>query len=319
MRSAFRSDRVAALAAALFGACAAPTPARPVPTPAPDTPRITVLYDAFGESSALQKDWGFAALIEYGGRRILFDTGNDAEVLARNVRAKGIDLTRLDFVVVSHRHGDHMGGLNYVLRVNPTVKVYTPKENFGLFGAALPGTFYRRNPSLPDSMRYFGGEPPDTLRFGTPWPQGDFAWVTESAEVAPGLHLLLLRGPWGVDLDVMEMSLAIETPQGTVVIVGCGHPTIEKIVQTASETLGQPIHLVVGGLHLLPADDAEIRRIALALRDRWQVALVAPAHCTGEPAFAILQEVFAGRYLYAGLGATLAVGAAERSGRPSGG
>jgi 7,8-dihydropterin-6-yl-methyl-4-(beta-D-ribofuranosyl)aminobenzene 5'-phosphate synthase len=276
-----------------------------VPPPDSAGPRITVLYDAFGESPGMQKDWGFAALIEYRGRRILFDTGNNADVLARNVRAKGVDLSRLDFVVVSHRHGDHMGGLNYVLQVNPQVKIYTPKENFGLFGAALPGSFYRRDVSLPDSMRYFGGAPPDTLRFGTPWPQGHFVRVTETTEIAPGLHLLLLRGPWGVDLDVMEMSLAIESPQGTVVVVGCAHPTIEMIVQTASGRIGKPIHLVIGGLHLLPADDAEIRRIALALRDRWQVAWIAPGHCTGEPAFAILKEVFADRDRYAGLGTTL--------------
>jgi len=292
----------------LLTACASPLLSATAPTPGGDGPRITVLYDAFGGSPGMQKDWGFAALIEYRGRRVLFDTGNNADVLARNVRAKGIDLSRLDFVVVSHRHGDHMGGMNYVLRVNPQVKIYTPKENFGLFGAALPGSFYRRNQSLPDSMRYFGGAPPDTLQFGTPWPQGHFVRVTETTEVAPGFHLLLLRGPWGVDLDVMEMSLAIETPQGTVLVVGCAHPTIEKIVQTASERIGKPINLVMGGLHLLPADDAEIRRIALALRDRWQVAWIAPGHCTGEPAFAILKEVFADRYRYAGLGTTLAAG-----------
>lgn len=293
------------LATMLLAASAAPSPPQTGPPPAPDVPRITVLYDAFGDASALRKDWGFAAFIEYGGKRILFDTGNDAEVLARNVRAKGVDLTRLDFVVVSHRHGDHMGGLNHVLQVNPGVRIYTPKENFGVFGAALPGSFYPQEPSLPDSMRYFDGAPPDTLRFGTPWPRGDFVWVTESMEVAPGIRLLLHRGPWGVDLDVMEMSLAIDTPDGTVIVVGCGHPTVETIVRSAAETIGDPIHLVVGGLHLLPADEAEIRRIARALRERWKVAWVAPAHCTGEPAFAILHEVFGDRYLYAGLGTTL--------------
>jgi 7,8-dihydropterin-6-yl-methyl-4-(beta-D-ribofuranosyl)aminobenzene 5'-phosphate synthase len=308
MRSGPCTACAVAVAATLLAACAASPPPEAAPTAATAGPRITVLYDAFGEPSDLEKDWGFAALIEYRGKRILFDTGNNADILARNVRAKGVDLTKLDFVIVSHRHGDHMGGLNYVVRVNPRVKIYTPKENFGVFGAALPGTFYRRDPALPDSMRYFGGAPPDTLRFGTPWPEADFVWVTETTEVAPGFHLLLLRGPWGVDLDVMEMSLAIETPEGTVVVVGCAHPTIEKIVQTASERIAAPIHLVIGGLHLLPADDAEIRRIALALRDRWRVAWIAPAHCTGEPAFAIIREVFADRYIYAGLGTTLAAG-----------
>ena len=150
------------------------------------TGQITVLYDAFGKTSTMTKDWGFAALVEYGGKRILFDTGNDAEIFAHNVEAKGVDLEQLDFVIVSHRHGDHTSGLNHLLKVNPAVKIYAPQENFGVFGAALPGTFYRRNESLPEDMRYFDGKPPETLRFGTPWPEGNFTWITKTTEVAPG-------------------------------------------------------------------------------------------------------------------------------------
>lgn len=70
-----------------------------------DNGKITVLYDAFGTSGTMLKDWGFSAFIEYGGKRILFDTGNNADIFAHNVKAKGIDFTELDFVVVSHRHG----------------------------------------------------------------------------------------------------------------------------------------------------------------------------------------------------------------------
>ena len=72
-----------------------------LPACADDTPpTITVLYDAFGDDPALEKDWGFAALVEVDGRRILFDTGNDAETFRRNVAAKGIDLADLDMVVI---------------------------------------------------------------------------------------------------------------------------------------------------------------------------------------------------------------------------
>jgi 7,8-dihydropterin-6-yl-methyl-4-(beta-D-ribofuranosyl)aminobenzene 5'-phosphate synthase len=149
------------------------------------TAQITVLYDAFGKTSTLTKDWGFAALIEYGGKRILFDTGNNADIFAHNVEAKGVDLTQLDFAVVSHRHGDHTSGLNYLLRANPAVKIYAPQENFGVFGAALPGSFYRRNDQLPTDMRYFDGKPPDTLRFGTPWPEGNFTWITKTTRWRP--------------------------------------------------------------------------------------------------------------------------------------
>ena len=79
------------------------------------TAQITVLYDAFGKTSTMRKDWGFSALIEYGGKRILFDTGNNADIFAHNVEAKGIDLKQLDFAVVSHRHGDHTSGLSHLL------------------------------------------------------------------------------------------------------------------------------------------------------------------------------------------------------------
>src|SRR5262249_3201231 len=109
---------------------------------APSPPHITILYDAFGSLPDMQKDWGYAALIEYGGRRILFDTGNNPDILAKNADARGVDLSQLDFVVMSHRHGDHMGGLAYVLKGNPTVKIYAPKEGFGVYGGDLPGSFF---------------------------------------------------------------------------------------------------------------------------------------------------------------------------------
>jgi 7,8-dihydropterin-6-yl-methyl-4-(beta-D-ribofuranosyl)aminobenzene 5'-phosphate synthase len=194
------------------------------------------------------------------------------------------------------------------LKVNPGVRIYAPQENFGVFGAALPGTFYRRNESLPWEMRYFEGRPPETLRFGSAWPESNFTWITKTTEVAPGFHLILLNGTWGVDLEVKEISLAIDTPDGIVLVVGCSHPTIEKIVEAAKNTINKPIHLVLGGTHLLPAKDDQIGSMAVALRDNWSVRYLAPVHCTGEPAFAILKETFGDRYIYAGLGTTVLLG-----------
>ena len=63
---------------------------------AAETPRITVLYDAFGKDAAMTKDWGYAALVEINGKRILFDTGDDPAIFAKNVKAKGVDLTKLE-------------------------------------------------------------------------------------------------------------------------------------------------------------------------------------------------------------------------------
>src|SRR5215203_1461610 len=129
--------------------------------------RVTILYDAFGKPSTMTQDWGYSALVEYGGKRILFDTGNNPRIFAQNVKAAGVDLRQLDFVVISHRHLDHTAGLTYLLSVNPTVKIYAPKEAFGVVGSALQSKFYRKQDSLSAEMRYYDGHPTDTLEFGT--------------------------------------------------------------------------------------------------------------------------------------------------------
>src|ERR1039458_3422099 len=85
----------------LLVGCAATTSATPMASGGPYKAQITILYDAFGKDSAMQKDCGYAALVEYGGKRILFDSGNNPEILAQNAKAKGIDLAKLDFVVMS--------------------------------------------------------------------------------------------------------------------------------------------------------------------------------------------------------------------------
>src|SRR5712671_4285447 len=96
--------------------------------------RVTILYDAFSDNKAVTKDWGYSALVEHNGKRILFDTGNDAAIFEHNVKALGVDLAKLDFVVISHRHADHTTGLRYVLKVNPNVTVYVPADDGNGFG-----------------------------------------------------------------------------------------------------------------------------------------------------------------------------------------
>lgn len=278
---------------------------------APAPARITVLYDAFGRDPALRKDWGYAAFIEAGGRRILFDTGNSAEILEANARAKGVDLSRLDFVVMSHRHGDHMGGMNYLLRVNPAVMIYAPKEGFGVYGADLPSTFYRKDESLPPEQRYFGGTPPETMRFGSAWPQARFTLVDKTTEIAPGVHLIALVSDKPGTLELRELSLALDTPNGMVVVVGCSHPGIDRIVEAVAK-INPNILLVAGGLHLVVAKDDEIARIALLLRDTYKVGWLAPGHCTGEPTFKALRAAYGDRDLYAGAGVTIILGTTPR-------
>lgn len=280
-------------------ALAPPRPLSPLPT------TVTILYDAFGGDSGLTRDWGFAALIEYQGKRILFDTGNDSTIFARNVRRLHVDLTRLDFVIISHRHADHTSGLSVVLNQNPHVPVYAPRDGFGSFGGTVPGSFYRPVSALPDSMRYFAGVVPESIRAGTLWPGANIILVDSARTLAPGVRLITLVSETPGTLELRELSLVLTTPEGGILIVGCSHPGIERIV--AAATMDTPIRIIFGGFHLLATPDSVIGPLVQRLHQRWHVTQIAPGHCTGEPAFAALREEYGSDYVYAGLGRRIRV------------
>ena len=273
---------------------------------AAETPnRVTILYDSFGKSSSLTMDWGFAALLEYRGKRILFDTGNNSQILEHNVKAAGVDLQKLDFVVMSHRHGDHMGGLAYLLKVNPTVKISAPQETPGHPGDPPPTTaWYRKNASLPAEQRYYGGDPPETIHMGAAWPGANFQLIDKKTEIAPGMFLIALVSDIPGTLEVHELSLAIRTPDGLVLVVGCSHPGVEHIMQEAA-AIDSHISILVGGLHQIQAPDPEVERIATMLHEQYKVGRIAPGHCTGEPEFATLKRTFGDHYVYAGVGSVI--------------
>jgi 7,8-dihydropterin-6-yl-methyl-4-(beta-D-ribofuranosyl)aminobenzene 5'-phosphate synthase len=292
----------------LLSSCATTSPT----SAAAETARITVLYDAFGKDAAMTKDWGYAALVEINGKRILFDTGDDPAILAKNVKAKGVDLTKLDFVVLSHRHSDHVGGFSYLLSVNPKVKIYAPKEGFGIFGSDLPSKFYRKDEALPAEMRYYGGTPPEIMKFGTVFPGANIQLIDKTTELVPGITLIALVSDAPGTKELKELSLAINTADGIVLVVACSHPGIESIVAEAAK-INPHIHFIAGGFHLVVAQDPAIEKVATTLHDTYKVDYIAPGHCTGEPTFAALQRTFGDYYLYAGLGTTLDLGANPRA------
>ena len=266
--------------------------------------RITILHDSFGKRADLRKDWGFAALVEFNEKRILFDTGNNAQTFAENTSALGVDLGRLDLAAISHRHGDHTSGLNHLLKRNSRIQIYTPDELYGVFGSSLPGLFYPRCHSLPPYMQYYDGKPPQMIRHGSPWPEAQFTWVKETREIAIDVWLLAVVSEMPGTREMRELSLALRTPRGLVLVAGCSHAGIEKIV-AASRAIDERVYCIFGGLHLVLTNEPEIRRIALALRDEWRVETIAPGHCTGEPGFLALTEIFGSRYVYAGLGESI--------------
>lgn len=88
--------------------------------------KVTILYDNEVYRQGLRADWGFACLVEGGGRTVLFDTGADGAILLENMSILGVDPLIVDMVVISHDHWDHTGGLRDFLARNGRVPVYVP-------------------------------------------------------------------------------------------------------------------------------------------------------------------------------------------------
>ena len=298
-------------AAALTGVAAVVAPAG-IATAEPNS-QITVLYDAFGTDAAMKKDWGYSALVEISGEQILFDTGNDPGIFAANVKAKGVDLTKLDFLVLSHRHADHMAGLNHVserqsggedlrtkgrirhLRLVAAIELL-PEGQILAAGDALlrrqaAGSHEIRHRLAGSQRRAYRQDDGNSPRH----------YVDRAGVGRPR------------NQRAQGMSLAVNTPEGIVLVVGCSHPGIEKIVEAAA-AINPKIHLLAGGFHLVVAPDDVIARAVNSLKDKFEIENIAPGHCTGEPTFAALNLAYGDRYLYAGVGTSLPLGPGVGSG-----
>lgn len=232
-----------------------------------DMPVIKIYYDNTSVSREIRPEWGFSALVKYRGRNILFDTGGNAQVLASNMKTMGSDPKYVDFVVISHEHWDHAGGLSAVLR--PGQKVYLLK--------AFPE-------SLKDRVRSAGA---------------GLIEVTGPQEILPGIFTT-----GGMGKGVKEQALIIETPKGLVIVTGCSHPGIVNIVRKAKELRGEEIYFVIGGFHLLDLDEDQVKAIIRELR-ALKVKKIAPCHCTGEKAIALFEKEFNPDFVKSGAGSII--------------
>jgi len=277
------------------------------------------LYDAFGyQKRGTILDWGFSALVHYNGKVILFDTGNNADNFEHNVKALGVDLNQVDIAVLSHRHVDHISGFDYMLQVKPSVKAYLPADP--ALGAPTRLTISHDSKEsltgVPPEQLYFGGQTNSMeyhpgVRFRAA--NGDF--VSASREIGTGVYLIVTRSVMMGDFNAYppnepghpdlagfpELSLAMKTQKGIVLITGCSHSKVEEIVRATKAYLGGDIDLVEGGFHLLPYDAAYITNIANLMKKELGVRRVAPAHCTGNLAFKIFREMYGENYNYAGV------------------
>jgi 7,8-dihydropterin-6-yl-methyl-4-(beta-D-ribofuranosyl)aminobenzene 5'-phosphate synthase len=144
-------------------------------------------------------------------------------------------------------------------------------------------------------MRYYDGKPPEVLRFGAAWPKANILMNDKTTEVAPGVTLIAQVSDAPGTKELKELSLAINTPEGIVLIVGCSHPGIEAIVAEAA-AINPRIRFVAGGFHL---------KVVAALHDTYKVERIAPGHCSGEHTFSEVKQIFGDKYQYAGVGTVL--------------
>jgi 7,8-dihydropterin-6-yl-methyl-4-(beta-D-ribofuranosyl)aminobenzene 5'-phosphate synthase len=252
------------LTAAGFGVAAARGTAGPAL-------RFTVLYDNYVHQEGTRADWGFSCLIEGAEKTILFDTGTDPEILKHNIEALKVDLKKVEIVVLSHDHGDHVGGMPAVLAIKPDVTVFYP--------VSFPA-------EIGQQARAAGAQ---TRTIDKPVAICKNVYVT---------------GEMGV--QIKEMSLVLDTPGGLVVVTGCSHPGIVGILERAREIVDKPIQLVFGGFHLGNTPDAEVQKIIADFK-RLGVERCGATHCTGDRPIALFKKAFGERYVPVGTGRVIEV------------
>ena len=172
-----------------------------------------MVYDNNPYKEGLTTSWGFACVIKGAEKTILFDTGGNSAVLRNNMLQLAIDSKEIDVVVLSHIHGDHVGGLNGFLQVNINVTVYLP--------APFP-------PGFKESLKRTGIKTVE---------------VNDSARICKGVYSTGVLGSM-----IKEQALMISTDRGLIVITGCAHPGIVHILQTAKKIIRNEFLLVMGGI-----------------------------------------------------------------------
>lgn len=251
--------------------------------------KITVLSTMLADGDELG-EWGFAALVEADGHRILFDTGANTDVVLRNARSLKIDLGNVPDVVLSHWHSDHIGGF---LPLRESVRAATPSALARTHVAE--GMFYPRRSNPPHV------EVNQMIRLKADYEKTGGVFVSHAApaQLQPGVWLtgpvprrhaernwsgsVSVTTPKGVVEDTVQddMSLIIDTEQGLVVLTGCGHAGVINIIAHARDFIRPArVHALIGGIHLFNASETTLNWTAEQLRG-FGIDHFIGAHCTG--------------------------------------
>ena len=236
-----------------------------------DQTTLTILYDNYPYKEYTKTEWGFSCLIQTKGQTILFDTGGKGDTLLHNMKKLKLSSVKIDKIVISHNHWDHAGGVFSILKNNPKTPVYLPISFPEEFDNKVKNTgskaFKIKDPVKLYKNIYLTGE---------------------------------LDGP------VKEQSLIIDTQKGLVIITGCSHPGIVKIVKKAKTYLGKKVYLVFGGFHLMRQSDEQIKKIIANLRELG-VEKCGATHCTGDRQIKLFKEDFKENYIKIGAGSVIKI------------
>ena len=232
---------------------------------------FTILYDNYVHKEGTKADWGFSCLIEGLEKTILLDTGTQSDILFHNVRQLNVDIQEIDKIFITHIHRDHTGGLLPLLDKKSSFEVYIPES--------FPDQFVH-------SVKSKGAQ---------------VIKVKEPVEIC---NNAFSTGEMG-DM-IKEQSLIIDTKQGVVLVTGCSHPGIVRILQRVKELYDKPILLVFGGFHLMRKSEAELKNIIQAFQDLG-VRQCGATHCTGDKSIEYFKNAFAENYIPMGTGKVIQI------------
>jgi 7,8-dihydropterin-6-yl-methyl-4-(beta-D-ribofuranosyl)aminobenzene 5'-phosphate synthase len=240
-----------------------------IKTPALKDLSIKIIHDNNAYLDSLKTAWGFSALVTGPNETILFDTGSDGALLLDNMAGLQVGPGSIDTVVLSHVHPDHTGGLVGLLTRNPAVAVHLPKP--------FPAT-------LKEVVRGYG------------------AAVIEVDEPQELCENVYTTGPMG--RRIKEQAVIVRTDRGLIVLTGCAHPGVAKMLDSVRSLHEEGILLVMGGFHLEWAFKRKIEK-TIDLFEHHGVRHVAPTHCSGDKARQLFQRRFGRHYVEVGVGKTV--------------
>ena len=252
--------------------------------------KITVLVsNVAGDPHLGEGEWGYSALVEVDGHKILYDTGASPDMVLNNAKALHIDLSDVEDVVLSHNHWDHVGGLmtlrdefaktnpRAMSRVHVGASIFEPRLNEA--GEDQNGLRLIKAQYLATGGVFIIHDKATELYPGV-WLTGPVPRPNEEKNWSPGLSLMTAQGR--VEDNVPEDSaLVFDTNEGIVVLTGCGHAGIVNIVEYARTIAGnKPLLAVIGGLHLFNASDQTLVWTGAKLKS-YRIENLLAGHCTG--------------------------------------